>query len=101
MRWRYSHAACPRCGASASFGLQACPRPSTFAVCTLCIACGHVTAHYSKRQRALVEAPAAGHEWAPPCPAVQRLRDCLHRPYSVLRADGWHVGARGNNADEC
>ena len=60
VRWRFCHAPCPRCGASASFGLQACPRPSVFAVCTLCLACGLATAQYSKPARGLVEAPAEG-----------------------------------------
>lgn len=35
------------------------------------------------------EEPAHGGAWAPACPAVQRLRDCLHRPHALLRADGW------------
>ena len=30
------------------------------------------------------ESPATGSAWAPPCPAVQRLRDCVFRPYAVL-----------------
>ena len=94
VRWRYCHGACPRCGAAASLGLQACPRPAVFAICTLCLACGHATAQYSKPARGLVEAPAEGSEWAPPCPAVQRLRDCVYRPYSVLRAGGWRGRAR-------
>jgi hypothetical protein len=93
VRWRYYHGPCPRCGASASFGLQACPRPNVFAVCTLCLACGQVAASYSKPARGLVEAPVGGREWAPPCPAVQRLRDCLLRPYSLLRTGGWSVSA--------
>jgi hypothetical protein len=69
----------------------ACPRPGIFAVASLCLSCGRVVATYSKPARGLVEAPVDGREWAPPCPAVQRLRDCLHRPYSLLRADGWRV----------
>jgi hypothetical protein len=93
VRWRYAHWACPRCGASASFGLQACPRPNTFAISALCIACGHVTTQYSEAARGLVEAPVDGNAWAPPCPAVQRLRDCLHRPHSQLCVDGWHIRA--------
>src|SRR5262245_32146915 len=40
VRWRYSHGPCPACGASARFGLQACPRPGTLALCALCLACG-------------------------------------------------------------
>ena len=60
VRWRSSTRPAPRCAASASFGLQACPRPRIFAVCTLCLACGHATAQYSKPARGLVEAPAGG-----------------------------------------
>ena len=93
VRWRFCHGACPHCGASASFGLQACPRPNVFAVASVCLSCGRVTATYSKPARGLVESPVDGREWTPPCPAVQRLRDCLHRPYSLLRADGWRVSA--------
>ena len=88
VRWRYCRGSCPRCGASASFGLQACPRPNVFAVCVLCLACGNTTVQYSRPSRGLVETPLAGRDWTPPSPAVQRLRDCLQRPYSVLRADG-------------
>lgn len=93
VRWRYSHGRCRGCGASAGFGMQAYPRPGTLAVCTLCMACGHVTAEYSKPAQGLVEAPVEGGQWAPPCPAVQRLRDCLHRPYMQLRVDSWRVRA--------
>ena len=93
VRWRYCHGPCRGCGASASFGMQSCPRPAVFAICTLCVACGHVTASYSNPARGLVEAPVEGREWAPPCPAVQRLRDCLLRPYSLLRVGGWRVSA--------
>ena len=93
VRWRYCHGACPHCGAAASFGLQACPRPGVFAVASVCLSCGRVAATYSKPARGLMEAQVDGREWAPPCPAVQRLRDCLHRPYSLLRADGWCVEA--------
>jgi len=93
VRWRYCHGPCPPCGAPACFGMQSCPRPAVFAICTLCLACGHATASYSKPARGLVEASVEGREWAPPCPAVQRLRDCLLRPYSLRRVGGWRVSA--------
>jgi hypothetical protein len=93
VRWRFVHAPCASCGVSASFGFQSCPRPSVFAVCTLCLACGRAAASYSRPSRGLVEAPAVGREWLPPCPAVQRLRECLHRPYSLLHVGGWRVRA--------
>jgi hypothetical protein len=91
VRWRFCHAPCRGCGASASFGFQACPRADVFAVCTFCLACGYATASYAQPARGLVEAPVGGRAWAPPCPAVQRLRDCLHRPHSLLRVDGWRA----------
>jgi hypothetical protein len=92
VRWRYCGIPCPGCGSPARFGLQACPRPEVFAICALCLSCGHASAVYAKPARGLIEAPVEGRSWAPPCPAVLRLRDCLHRPYSLLRADGWCDG---------
>jgi hypothetical protein len=100
VRWRFCHAPCRACGASASFGLQACPRADVFAICTLCLACGHATACYSKPARGVFEAPAEGRSWAPPCPAVQRLRDCLLRPHSLLRRDGWRVSSRVDRTED-
>jgi hypothetical protein len=94
VRWRFCHEPCRGCGASASLGFQACPRAGVFAVCTLCLACGYATAFYSRIGAAAVEAPVCGSTWSPPCVAVQRLRDCLHRPYSMLRVDGWRVITR-------
>ena len=69
--------------------LSAYPRPGTFALCALCVACGAVTVEYARPARGLVEAPITGRAWAPPCPAVQRLRDCLYRPFSQLRVGGY------------
>jgi hypothetical protein len=89
LRWRFCHEACRACAASATFGFQACPRAGVFAICTLCLAFGYASACYSKIGTTTIEAPVGGRAWAPPCVAVQRLRDCLHRPYSLLRADGW------------
>jgi hypothetical protein len=60
-----------------------------FAACTVCLACGHVTAGY--RTRGGPVEPAEGAAWRPACPAVQRLRDCVHRPFSLLAVDGWRV----------
>ncbi len=99
VRWRYCHGPCLACGARAGFGMQACPRPGTLALCALCLACGNATVEYSKPARGLVEAPLAGRGWAPPCPAVQRLRDCLHRPYMQLRVDSWRVRARDEGGE--
>jgi hypothetical protein len=91
VRWRFCHAPCRGCGANASFGFQACPREGVLAICTLCLACGYASACYSKIGTTTIEGPVGGRAWAPACVAVQRLRDCLHRPYSLLRVDGWRV----------
>ena len=90
VRWRFVHERCRGCGAMARFGMLAWPRPRVFAACTLCLACGHVTAGY-RRRGGPVE-PAEGAAWQPACPAVQRLRDCVHRPFSLLAVDGWRLG---------
>ena len=74
--------------------MQACPRPGTLALCALCLSCGNATVQYEKPAKGLVEAPITGRDWAPPCPAVQRLRDCLYRPYSQLRVEGWRQRER-------
>jgi hypothetical protein len=100
VRWRFCHEACGGCGVSASFGLQACPRAGVFAICTLCLACGNATACYSKPGGAVFEGPVVGRAWAPPSPAVQRLRDCLLRPHSLLRRDGWRVSSRVERTED-
>ena len=61
-------------------------------------ACGQASACYTKPARGVFEAPVEGRSWAPPCVAVQRLRDCLHRPYSLLQVDGWCVSNYGESA---
>jgi hypothetical protein len=78
--WRYLPAICPACANTVLFWLQACPRPFWLANCTLCLACGRVTSQYSQPWRNHHELATAGDTWAPPCPAVQRLRDCVFRP---------------------
>ena len=99
-RWSYCPGPCPGCGAAATFGMRACPRPFVLAMCTLCLACGHVTAAYLRPSRGMQESPATGGAWAPPCPAVQRLRDCVFRPYAVLAEwNGSPVWAPGPGAN--
>ncbi len=83
-RWTYCPGPCPGCQAAAKFGFRACPRPFVLAMCTLCLSCGLATAAYLRPSRGMQESPATGSAWAPPCPAVQRLRDCVFRPYAVL-----------------
>ena len=70
------------------------PRPFVLAICTLCLACGHVTAAYLRPSRGMQESPATGGVWAPPCPAVQRLRDCVFRPYARLAEEDGESPAR-------
>jgi hypothetical protein len=82
-RWRHVPGACDFCGASATFVMRASPRPWVMGVCTLCISCGRATAIYAHPSWPSSEA-ATGRTWTPPCPAVQRLRDCVFRPYAVL-----------------
>lgn len=84
IRWRYCPGPCPSCHASVSFGLRACPRPNVLAMCTLCLACGYATAAYLQPSRGMSEVPTTGSIWTPPCPVVQRLRDCIFRPYATL-----------------
>jgi hypothetical protein len=80
VRWRYCPSGCPRCQTTVSYAFQACPRPSYQAICTLCLGCGYATATYHPWQGP-TEPPVTGATWTPACPAVQRLRDCIYRPY--------------------
>jgi hypothetical protein len=99
VRWRFCHEPCHGCGAPASFGFQACPRAGVFAICTLCLACGYATACYSKIGSATIEGSFGGRAWVPPCPAVQRLRDCLNRSHSLLRLDGWRASSAAEHTE--
>lgn len=82
--WRYCPGRCDGCSASATFGMRACPRAGVLALSTLCLSCGRVTATYFLAARGMQASPAIGSAWTPPCPAVQRLRDCVFRPHAVL-----------------
>ena len=91
-RWRFVHEPCRGCGVLALFraagvpagrgcyrGVRPLPSvrlrgPFFFVVA------------YAARGGAVES--AEGGAWAPACPAVQRLRDCVHRPYSLLRVGG-------------
>lgn len=99
VRWRYAWQDCPKCGASVRMGMQAYPRAAVLGICMLCLSCGYVTASYSNPMRNLVETPMTGTEWAPACPAVRRLRDCIHRSRMVLFTDGWGSPAVGTADD--
>jgi hypothetical protein len=76
--WRHVPAPCSECAAATSFGLLAWPRDSTAAVCTVCLNCGYATSCYSNPWQGTEEPVLDGSAWAPPCPAVQRLRECVH-----------------------
>ncbi len=72
--WRYHHEACPACASRARFALLAWPRPDTAAICALCLNCGHAVSEYRRSAADQPEPALEGAEWAPPCPAVKRLR---------------------------
>ena len=80
--WCYHPSACGACATPTLFWLQACPRPFWLATCSLCLACGRVTSQYSQPWKNQGELALTGTAWTPPCPAVQRLRDCVLRPYA-------------------
>jgi len=79
VRWRHAPLACPECEANTNFGLLAWPRPYIAAVCTVCLNCGYATSSYSNPSAGTEEPMLDGTAWAPPCPAVQRLRDCVYQ----------------------
>ena len=85
IRWRYRHEHCQSCRTRVVFEFLACPRAYVLATCSLCLACGHTTAEYNRPWHGLTETSVGGSAWTPPCPAVQRLRDCIFRPYAVMR----------------
>ena len=85
-RWRYSPEPCGACAERVCFVLQVCPRPYWLATCRLCLACGRATTAYSQPWQNLHELAVSGSAWAPPCLAVQRLRNCVFRPFARLEA---------------
>lgn len=80
LRWRHNPVTCPDCEQIVSFGFQAWPTPETHAVCLLCLACGYVSVSYQPF-RGGPTTILDGNAWAPACPAVQRLRECVFRPH--------------------
>jgi hypothetical protein len=86
--WRYSPEPCAACAERVCFVLQVCPRPYWLARCSLCLACGRVTSEYSQPWQNLHELGMSGSVWAPPSPAVLRLRACVFRPYATFRGGG-------------
>jgi hypothetical protein len=77
VRWRHDSTGCALCDSNTTFGLLAWPRPFTAAVCTVCLNCGYTTASYSNPSAGTEEATLDGTAWAPACPAVKRLRECI------------------------
>ncbi len=98
IRWSYVWQKCPSCGTAVRMGMQAYPRGVVLGLCSLCLSCGYVTASYSIPKR-LTDSVMSGAEWTPPCPAVQRLRDCALRSRMVLFADGWGSPSTGEWTD--
>ena len=84
-QWRYTPEVCAACAERVCFVLQVSPRPYWVGTCTLCLGCGRATSQYSQPWQNLHELAVSGSRWAPPCPAVQRLRQCAFRPYAILR----------------
>ena len=100
VRWRYLHQRCPGCKTKVVFEFLACPRAYVLATCSLCLACGHTTAEYNRPWHGLTETSVGGSAWTPPCPAVQRLRDCIFRPYAVMHNPmSTEAGQGGETAD--
>jgi hypothetical protein len=91
VRWRYGLEPCAGCESSASFGMLAWPRPYVAGVCTVCLQCGYVTASYSNPSAGTEERTLEGSAWAPACPAVQRLRECVYRSL--------HLAVQGEQVD--
>jgi hypothetical protein len=84
--WRHSPEPCDGCGARTVFGLLSLPRLYTVGVCTVCLNCGMTTARYSMPTTAPEGSLLIGRVWAPPCPAVQRLRECVRTRIEAGRA---------------
>jgi hypothetical protein len=75
--WRHSCEPCEACAARTVFGLLAWPRATTAGLCTVCLNCGYTVSCYSDPARGTSEPPLVGSVWAPACPAVKRLRECI------------------------
>jgi hypothetical protein len=79
-RWSHRRQPCVRCSAPTVLTLEHPPADFTGVRGALCLACGEVRAAYLKGGFA-AGGWLAGHEWAPPCPAVIRLRRALFAPF--------------------
>jgi hypothetical protein len=76
--WRHSPDPCEDCGARTIFGILAWPRAATAGLCMVCLNCGATAATYSEAGTSRSEPTLFGRAWTPPCPAVKRLRECVH-----------------------
>jgi hypothetical protein len=81
VNWLYCPLACDGCGAQVTFQANTYPRPHVVARCLLCLACGRASVEYLRPGTPLHETPVVGEAWAPPCPAVARLREAVFRPF--------------------
>jgi hypothetical protein len=84
--WRHSPEPCNECGSRTVFGVLAWPRRSTAGLCVLCLQCGYTETNYASAGRQS-EPNLCGSAWAPPCPAVQRLRACVYAHRDVVNDD--------------
>jgi len=74
--WRHHGGPCPACGQRVTFetGSGVAQRARVYG--RLCLACGWTSAE-RLHGPGISETPLAGTEWAPPCPAVIRLREAV------------------------
>ena len=79
VHWRHNPEPCPACENPARFALLAWPRHDVAAVCSLCLGCGHTHCNYQQPGTGQQLPPLEGTSWAPPGPAVKRLRSLIYR----------------------
>lgn len=75
--WRWEPAPCSGCGSRARFSTGALTAGGSTAACALCLACGRTVSGQVPAAGGPALPPLVGDAWAPPCPAVQRLREAV------------------------
>ncbi len=83
--WRHGFDPCEACSARTVFGLLAWPQPHLAGLCTVCINCGYTVSAYSNPAVKGSEEVLIGSTWAPACPAVKRLRECVRASQQPAR----------------
>ncbi len=64
---------------------MAWPQPHLAGLCTVCINCGYTVSAYSNPAVKGSEEVLIGSTWAPACPAVKRLRECVRASQQPAR----------------